>query len=281
MVKHARFYRMQLYNYPLGRLVLDVREIKPGESWRISISGEPERVQWRFWWINDGDESITSRIHWTYREKFYDKPWSDWGLKIYDVTVPLDPGVDAELTQDDYLPMKVYEPTGQLVWQFYEMLVQLYADDVLMDQLRIFIDNDALTLTVTSEPQVFLVETSLILNPMVAVAPGQNYSYTGRLVRADTGEGLPNELVHCERQEAGVWVEVEGSPVRTGADGSYALSTPAPEVPGSYLCRARYLGTPRYASSSSLQLLNVGAFPVTAPIALATGIILTSLEALL
>jgi len=271
---------MQLYNYTRGRMVIDAPSISPGQRWTASITGEPDSVQWRFWWVNDGDEPITSRLHWTYREKFYDKAWSDWGLKIYDVTIPLDPSVDAELSQDDVLPMKVYEPTGQLVWQYYEMLVQLYADGVLVDQLRIFIDNDALTLTVTSE--LVEVETRLTLNPIVAVAPDQNYSYTGRLVRADTGEGLPNELIHCERQEAGAWIEVQGSPVTTRSDGSYVLSTPAPSVPGSYLCRARYLGTPGYyAPSSSLQILNVGVFPVTAPIAVATGIILTSLEGLL
>ena len=149
MVKHASFYRFQLYNYTRGRLMIDMRDIKRGDKATASITGNPDKVQWRFWWINNGDEPITSRIHWTFREKIYGKDWSDWGTKINDVTIPLNPGVDAELTQDDYLPMKEYN--GKPVWQYYEMLIQLYVNGNLTDQLRIFIDNDNLTITVTNE----------------------------------------------------------------------------------------------------------------------------------
>jgi len=131
--------------------MIDMRDIKRGDRAAASISGSPDKVQWRFWWVNDGDERITSRFHWIWREKLYGEDWSDWGSKTKDITIPLDPGVDAELTQDDYLPMKIYPPTGQYVWQYYEMLAQLYVDDTLVDQLRIFIDNDALKLTVTCE----------------------------------------------------------------------------------------------------------------------------------
>ena len=167
MVKHAVFYRMQLYNYNLGRIVLDIRDIKPGKSWWISISGNPDKVQWRFWWINDGDEPITSRIHWTFREKYYGKDWSDWGTKINDITIPLNPGVDAELTQNDYLPMKYYN--GKPVWQYYEMIIQLYADDTLVDQLRIFINNDDLNLGVFSERPGMRLEQNILTEPQILV----------------------------------------------------------------------------------------------------------------
>jgi len=116
----------------------------------VRINGNPDGCYWRFWWINDGDEPINTRLHWIFREKLYGKAWSGWKLKINDITIPLEPNVDAELSKSDILPMKVYAPTGQLVWQYMEYKVQLYVDGVLMDEIDILIDNDALRMTVES-----------------------------------------------------------------------------------------------------------------------------------
>jgi len=126
-------------------------------------------------------------------------------------------------------------------------------------------DTEDFTVTLLVE-----VDTTLTLNPIISVRPGENYSYTGKLVRADTGAGLAGEYIHCERQEAGVWREVEGSPVRTASDGTFVLSTPAPTTPGSYLCRARYYGTPGYFTLRvGLSSPNViGAMPVIAGVSL-------------
>ena len=151
MVKHAVFYKFQLYNSTLRRMIIDAPSISPGQRWTAPITGEPDSIQWRLWWINDGDEPITSRVHWVFREKLYGKAWSGWYHKIEDVTMPLNPGVDAGLFVNDVMPMKIYEPTGQMVYQYVEEIIELYADDTLTDKLRIFIDNDDLVITVTNE----------------------------------------------------------------------------------------------------------------------------------
>jgi len=153
-MKYAVFYRFQLYNYTTGRLMINMEDIKGGDTASAPISGNADRVQWRVWWKNYWDEPTETWLRWIYREKLYGQPWSGWGDKRNPFTITLDPGVDVELTLDDYLPMK-YGPTGAPAWQYYEMVIELYKVEdgvrTMTDKLRIFIDNDALTITVTCE----------------------------------------------------------------------------------------------------------------------------------
>jgi len=155
MVKYAVFNRMQLYNYTAGRLMINMEDIKEGDTASASITGKPDRVQWRVWWKNYWDEPTRTWLRWVFREKIYGKDWSDWKNKRDPMEITLDPGVDVELTLDDYLPMKTYPPTGQPVWQYYEMVIELYKVEdetrTMTDKLRIFIDNDALFMTATCE----------------------------------------------------------------------------------------------------------------------------------
>jgi len=169
LTRYALFSRFQLYNYRLGKVVLDATDIKEGAEWHTGITGGADKVQWRIWWKNYWDEPTRTWLRWVVREKYYGKDWSGWMDKRKPLEFTLDPKQDIELTQDDYLPTSS-------AWQYYEMVIELYKveDDVrtMTDKLRIFIDNDTLTLTVTCErpyPPPPLPSATMIIDNDLAV----------------------------------------------------------------------------------------------------------------
>ena len=111
-------------------------------------------------------------------------------------------------------------------------------------------DQKSFTITLT-----LLVTTTLTLTLSPdRVSPGGTYTYSGRLTRTDTGEGIGGMTILLQRY-VGVW-DTKAT-ITTASNGTYSGSIAAPHIIGDYSCRAVFEGTALYAASQKSAVLGV------------------------
>jgi len=94
------------------------------------------------------------------------------------------------------------------------------------------------------------IETALTISAPLEVYVNETFSITGRLMRVDTGEGIPDQTIELSYNDTSI-----GS-VTTSSDGSYSVTASIPTA-GTYTLTAYYPGTATYTSSTATVSISV------------------------